>query len=175
MTGGRLPLTVVGGYLGAGKTTLINALLADPAGERIAVLVNDFGDIDIDARLMDSGDADVMSLTNGCICCSLADGFAEALDRIRDLAGRIDRVVIEVSGVGDPRKVAQWGHVPGFTLDGVVVLVDAETVRAVEAVLRERLKAGAGMLFVSHDEDQAGRLSRRGLRVAEGVVTEGVL
>ena len=129
MTGGRLPLTVVGGYLGAGKTTLINALLADPAGERIAVLVNDFGDIDIDARLMDSGDADVISLTNGCICCSLADGFAEALDRIRDLAGRIDRVVIEVSGVGDPRKVAQWGHVPGFTLDGVVVLVDAETVR----------------------------------------------
>ena len=129
MTGGRLPLTVVGGYLGAGKTTLINALLADPAGERIAVLVNDFGDIDIDARLMDSDDADVMSLTNGCICCSLADGFAEALDRIRDLAGRIDRVVIEVSGVGDPRKVAQWGHVPGFTLDGVVVLVDAETVR----------------------------------------------
>ncbi|RUA25291.1 MAG: hypothetical protein DSY73_02100 [Actinobacteria bacterium] len=129
MTGGRLPLTVVGGYLGAGKTTLINALLADPAGERIAVLVNDFGDIDIDARLMDSDDADVMSLTNGCICCSLADGFAEALDRIRDLAGRIDRVVIEVSGVGDPRKVAQWGHVPGFTLDGVVVLVDAKTVR----------------------------------------------
>ena len=98
----RLPLLVVGGYLGAGKTTLVNALLADPQGQRIAVLVNDFGEIGIDEGLLAADDGDVLSLANGCVCCSLADGFADALDRVRTMAGRLDRVVVEVSGVGAP-------------------------------------------------------------------------
>jgi G3E family GTPase len=120
---------VVGGYLGAGKTTLLNRLLADPDGQRIAVLVNDFGEIDIDGRLLDSATDDVLRLANGCICCSVSDDFAETLDTVRGFAERIDRVVVEVSGVGQPHKVAQWAHSPGFSPDGIVVVVDPLSIR----------------------------------------------
>jgi len=125
----RLPLTVVGGYLGAGKTTLLNRLLAEPDGQRIAVLVNDFGEVDIDGRLLESATDDVLTLANGCVCCSIADDFAETLDTVRSFAERIDRVVVEVSGVGQPNKVAQWAHSPGFSPDGIVVVVDPLSVR----------------------------------------------
>jgi len=120
---------VVGGYLGAGKTTLLNRLLADPDGQRIAVLVNDFGEIDIDGRLLDSATDDVLRLANGCICCSVSDDFAETLHTVRGFAERIDRVVVEVSGVGQPHKVAQWAHSPGFSPDGIVVVVDPLSIR----------------------------------------------
>lgn len=121
-----IPFTVIGGYLGAGKTTLLNRLL-ESTSERLAVLVNDFGEIDIDSSLIDSHDGETISLANGCICCSLADGFFTALQTVRELAPMVDRVVVEASGVADPLQVAQWGHTPGFRLDAVVVLVDADT------------------------------------------------
>jgi len=123
-----IPVSVIGGYLGSGKTTLVNQLLA--AGtERIAVLVNDFGEVDIDAALIEQADGDTIALANGCICCSLVDGLAAALDTITNLDPAPDRLVIEASGVADPASVAAYGHGPGFTLDAVVVLVDVETVR----------------------------------------------
>ncbi len=132
MTAGstRLPLTVVGGYLGAGKTTLVNRLLADPRGQRIAVLVNDFGEIGIDEVLIGeaSDDPSILSLANGCVCCSLAEGFAETLGKVREMAHRLDRVVVEVSGVGEPAKVARWSRTPGFSPDGVVVVVDGSRI-----------------------------------------------
>jgi G3E family GTPase len=124
-----LPFTVIGGYLGAGKTTLVNRLLANAEGRRIVVLVNDFGDIAVDAALIEADDGDTISFANGCVCCSLADGFADALGRLRERSDRFDHVVVEVSGVGNPRSVAQWGHTPGFALDAVVVLADAATIR----------------------------------------------
>ncbi len=125
----NIVVTVIGGYLGAGKTTLVNHILAT-ADQRIAVLVNDFGDINIDAALIESTDGDTISLANGCICCSLVDGFASALATIKEIDPRPERLVIEASGVADPATVAAYGHSPGLEMDAVVVLADAETVRA---------------------------------------------
>lgn len=124
-----IAVTVIGGYLGSGKTTLVNHILSE-AIERIAVVVNDFGDINIDAELIESQDDAVMSLANGCICCSLIDGFAATLDMITGLDNPPDRLVIEASGVSDPASVAAFGHGPGLALDAVVVLLDAETIRS---------------------------------------------
>jgi G3E family GTPase len=128
-TGPDIDVTVIGGYLGAGKTTLVNHILRT-ADERIAVLVNDFGDINIDEALIESDDGDTISLANGCICCSLVDGFAAALTTVRELEPLPQRLVIEASGVADPGTVAAYGHGPGLRLDAVVVVVDAETVQA---------------------------------------------
>jgi len=129
----RIPVTVIGGYLGAGKTSLVNHILRS-AEERIAVIVNDFGDINIDASLIaDNDDAlrdGVLALANGCICCSLVDGFASALETIANVSPAPDRLVIEASGVSDPAQVAAYCHGPGLSLDAVVVLVDTETIRA---------------------------------------------
>jgi len=120
-------VTVVGGYLGAGKTTLLNHLLA-LADERIAVLVNDFGSLDIDAQLLDRGDDATITLPNGCICCSLIDGLATALDNLAALDPRPERVVIEASGVADPAGIAAYCHRRPYRLDLVVVLADVETI-----------------------------------------------
>ena len=124
----RIAVTVIGGYLGSGKTTLVNHILRN-ATERIAILVNDFGDINIDADLIESRGEDTISLANGCICCSLVEGFGVALNTITKLEPRPDRLVIEASGVSDPAQVAAYGHGPGLMMDAVVVLVDAETIR----------------------------------------------
>ncbi|MEX0741556.1 MAG: GTP-binding protein, partial [Phycisphaeraceae bacterium] len=124
-----IPLTVIGGYLGAGKTTLLNQLLRHNAGRRLAVVVNDFGSINIDAALIAQHDGETMSLANGCICCSLANGFLTVLTQLKDRPDPPEHIIVEASGVADPLKIAQYGHLPGFCLDGVIVLADAETVR----------------------------------------------
>ena len=118
-------VTVVGGYLGAGKTTLLNHLLT-VADERVAVLVNDFGSLDIDAQLLDRGDGSTVTLPNGCICCSLIDGLAGALDDLAALDPLPERVVIEASGVADPRRIADTARAePDLRYGGIVTLVDA--------------------------------------------------
>ena len=124
-----IPLTVIGGYLGAGKTTLINQLLRRNAGRRLALVVNDFGSINIDAALIAQHDGETVSLTNGCICCSMANGFLTAVTQLRDRPDPPEHIIVEASGVADPMKLGQYGHMPGFRLDGVIVLADAETVR----------------------------------------------
>ena len=125
-----VPLTVIGGYLGAGKTTLLNHLLRNSDGLRIAALVNDFGDINIDADLIESTDGETIALTNGCACCTLADGLTTVIAGLRERTGDFDHIVIESSGVADPLKIGQIGAAFGFPLVGVAVLVDAEAVRA---------------------------------------------
>lgn len=125
---GEIQVTVIGGYLGAGKTTLVNHILRT-ADQRIAVLVNDFGDINIDEDLIASQDGDTISLANGCICCSLVDGFSSALETVLALDTVPERLVIESSGVADPATVAAYGHGPGLTLDATIVVVDGETIR----------------------------------------------
>ena len=122
------PLHVIGGYLGSGKTTLVNRLLATADGRRVAVLVNDFGDIDIDGALITSADDDVISLANGCVCCSLADGLLEAFAIVQDRVEDLDRVVVEASGVADPTSIVRFGKAARFAVGRVVVVVDAKTV-----------------------------------------------
>ena len=125
-----VPVTVIAGYLGAGKTTLINELLAHNHQARLAVLVNDFGAVNIDAALIAEHDGQTVSLQNGCVCCSIADELGDALDRVLALEPAPDQIVVEASGVADPANVAAYGQGwPGCRLDAVVVLADAETVR----------------------------------------------
>jgi G3E family GTPase len=145
---GRLPFTVIGGYLGAGKTTLLNHLLTNTAGMRLAVLVNDFGSVNIDVDLIQSHDGETMSLANGCICCSLVNGFAQAIGEIEKRAGAFDHLAIEASGVALPAKIAQYGQMYQLPLDGILVVVDAEQVRtqaenkyAGDTVLRQLAQA----------------------------------
>jgi G3E family GTPase len=130
MTMSPVPYTVLGGYLGAGKTTLLNQLLRSNAGVRIAVIVNDFGDIGIDADLIANQDGDTINLTNGCVCCSASDGLANVLDALRARADRIDHVIVEASGVSDPVRIGHYAGPFGFELCGVIVLADAEQIRS---------------------------------------------
>lgn len=125
-----IPLTIIGGYLGAGKTTLLNHILRHNDGYRLAVLVNDFGDINIDAELVENQDGETINLANGCICCNLADGFVAAINTILRQESRIDRMIVEASGVADPIKIAHYGQLQGVSLDAVIVVADAETVQA---------------------------------------------
>ena len=122
----RIPLTVIGGFLGAGKTTLLNYWLRETRGQRFAVLVNDFGAINIDAALVESSNADTIALSNGCVCCSIGDDLSQALIRVLDTSPPFDGIVIEASGVSDPWRIAQIGLAePSLSLDGVIVLLDA--------------------------------------------------
>ena len=125
-----IPLTILGGYLGTGKTTLLNRLLADPQGERLALIINDFGAINIDAALIESQADDQINLTNGCVCCGMSAGFDEALAELLAHEPLPDRIIVEASGVADVVSLAQYGYHGGLRLDGVIVLADAETVRA---------------------------------------------
>lgn len=123
------PFTVIGGYLGAGKTTLLNHLLTEAHGLRAAVLVNDFGEVNIDAALIAAHDGDTISLANGCMCCSLTGGFATAINSVLAHKDRLDAIVVEASGVAEPGKIAQYGQMYDLPLDGVIVVVDAERIR----------------------------------------------
>jgi G3E family GTPase len=122
-----LPVTVISGYLGAGKTTLVNHLLRNPGGRRLMVLVNDFGELAIDADLIEIEEADMLTLANGCVCCSMGGDFYNALVQVLDMERRPDHLVIEASGVAKPARIANIARAESdLLLDGVVTLVDAE-------------------------------------------------
>lgn len=126
-----IPVTVVGGYLGAGKTTLVNGLLRQANGLRLAVLVNDFGALPIDADLIEAQDGNVVAIAGGCVCCSYGSDLIAALMQLADMRPRVDHVLIETSGVALPGQVASaLTLLSGFALDAVVTLVDAGNVQA---------------------------------------------
>jgi len=123
-----IPVVTIGGYLGAGKTTMLNALLAGDHGRRICVLVNDFGSISIDEKLIAARDGGVVTLANGCACCSVAGDLGEALDKIARAPTAPDCIVVEASGVADPARIAALARSPGLAPHATVVLVDCETI-----------------------------------------------
>jgi cobalamin biosynthesis protein CobW len=134
----KIPATVVTGFLGSGKTTLIRHLLANAHGSRLALIINEFGDLGIDRELLlgcgiagCSGD-DVIELPNGCICCTVADEFLPTMERLLARAERPDHIVIETSGLALPKplvKAFNWPEVRSrVTVDGVVTVVDAPAV-----------------------------------------------
>jgi cobalamin biosynthesis protein CobW len=134
----RIPATIVTGFLGAGKTTLIRHLLENPGGRRIALIVNEFGDVGFDGRVLADcgseacGADDIIELSNGCICCTVADDFLPAMERILDRDAPPDHIVIETSGLALPQplvKAFAWPSVKNrVTVDGVVTVVDASAV-----------------------------------------------
>jgi len=120
-----IPLTVIGGFLGAGKTTLVNHLLAT-AERRWGVLVNDFGAVNVDAALIAESGSDSVALANGCVCCAMGDDLGDALAKLMARNPAPEHVIVEASGVGDPWRIAQLALIePGLSLEPLVVLADA--------------------------------------------------
>jgi G3E family GTPase len=125
---GRVPLTIIGGFLGSGKTTVLSKLLTSPHGRKLVVLVNDFGAINIDAELVDSQTDDMINLKNGCACCAVSSELTNALIEVVDREELPDAIVLEASGVADPHGIAQTAlSNPNVQLDGCLTVVDAET------------------------------------------------
>lgn len=152
-----IPLTVIGGFLGAGKTTLVNHLLRH-ATRRWGVLVNDFGAINIDAALIESRGGDTIALTNGCVCCGMGDDLGAGLARLAARTPPPEHVIIESSGVSDPRRIAQFALVePGFNLEPIIVVADALALSAqlqdqwVEDTVRNQLSAAEVVLLNKTD------------------------
>lgn len=125
----KIPVTLIGGYLGAGKTTLVNHLLRNAASKRLAVLVNEFGELPIDADLIEAQDGDIISLSGGCVCCSYGNDLISAIMDVAALDPAPDHILLEASGVALPGAIASSVTLLNtVTLDGIAILADAETV-----------------------------------------------
>jgi len=164
------PITVLTGFLGAGKTTLLNRILNGDHGLRIAVLVNDFGSINIDADLVVGVEAsgDLISLANGCICCSMRDDMLTAVEQITERPERPQYIIVEASGVADPSRIAftfmNASLRDRVRLDSILCLVDASQLFAVpeQMELKNRQIAYSDMLILSKTDlvsrEEVGRI-----------------
>ena len=121
-----IPFSVIGGFLGAGKTTLINRLIRQPLMPRLAILVNDFGDIAVDAALLEAHGGDTIALANGCICCSIGNDLTRALGRVLDGDTPVEHIVVEASGVANPGRIMDVARLsPELQPACTLVVVDA--------------------------------------------------
>ena len=160
----RVPCTIVTGFLGAGKTTLIRHVLAHAQGRRLAVIVNEFGDVGIDGEILKGcGDEacpeeNIVELANGCLCCTVADDFVPALDTILARKPSVEHIVIETSGLALPKPLVQAFHWPAIksrvTVDGVVAVVDGAALAAgqVAADLDALARQRAADTALDHDD-----------------------
>jgi G3E family GTPase len=162
------PITVLTGFLGAGKTTLLNRILNGDHGLRIAVMVNDFGSVNIDADLVVGVEGDIISLANGCICCSLRDDMLTAVEQITERPEQPEYILLEASGVADPSKLAftfiNAGLRERVRLDSILCLVDATQIFAVPEQMELKLRqiAYSDMLILSKSDlvnrEEVGRI-----------------
>jgi cobalamin biosynthesis protein CobW len=175
----KIPATVVTGFLGAGKTTLIRNLLASANGRRIGLIVNEFGDLGVDGDILKSCGAtacredDIIELTNGCICCTVADDFVPTMEKLA--AREVDHIVIETSGLALPQPLVDafnWPQVrERVTVDGVVTVVDAAAVAAGRfAGDEERIAAARAAEGAPDHDDPIGELFEDQLIAADLVV-----
>ncbi len=160
----RVPCTVITGFLGAGKTTLIRHLLENAKGKRLALIVNEFGDVGVDGEILRScgvescPEENIVELANGCICCTVADDFVPALDQILSRTPKVDHIIIETSGLALPKPLVQafqWPSVKGrVTVDGVVAVVDGAALAAgkVASDLDALAAQRAGDESLDHDD-----------------------
>ncbi|MGB8817318.1 MAG: cobalamin biosynthesis protein CobW [Rhizobiaceae bacterium] len=140
MQASKIPATVITGFLGSGKTTLIRNLLTNANGRRIALIINEFGDLGVDGEVLKScgaeacSEEDIVELTNGCICCTVADDFIPTMEKLLSRDRQIDHIVIETSGLALPQPLVQAFNWPGIktrvTVDGVITVVDSAAVAA---------------------------------------------
>jgi len=140
MLNAKIPATVITGFLGAGKTTMIRNLLQNAGGKRIALIINEFGDLGFDGDVLKGCGAetctedDIIELTNGCICCTVADDFIPTMDKLLARENRPDHIIIETSGLALPQPLVNAFNWPSIktqvTVDGVITVVDSAAVAA---------------------------------------------
>lgn len=163
----KIPTTIITGFLGAGKTSLIKHVMENAGGRRIALLINEFGDVGVDGEILKAcgnencPETAIVELPNGCICCTVADDFLPAIEKILAMEGRFDHIIIETSGLALPKplvKAFDWPEIRSrLTVDGVIAVVDTPAVFAgdfaenLEAI--ESQKADIGLL--EHDNPLA--------------------
>ncbi|MEH6526956.1 MAG: GTP-binding protein [Sneathiella sp.] len=149
-----LPLTVLSGFLGAGKTTLVNHLLRHANGQKILVLVNDFGNLPIDRDLIEAENGNLLTLANGCACCSMGGDLFEAFVTALEFDPAPDQLLIEASGVAEPARIANYAKAePDLRLNAIVTVVDGENFLSsdrdhrVEHVVQEQISSAHLLLL----------------------------
>ena len=166
----RTPVTVLTGFLGAGKTTLLNRILNGDHGMRVGVLVNDFGSINIDADLVVDVESDVISLANGCVCCSIRDDLAAAVIQVIERPERPEYILLEASGVAEPTGIAlTFADDPSLIdrvrLDSIICVVDAEQVFAAPEHMELKIwQVATADMVILNKTDLVGREQIDGIR-----------
>lgn len=169
----KIPVTVITGYLGSGKTTLLNHILTGQQGRKVAVIVNEFGEVGIDGQLIEQdGDEQLIEFNNGCLCCTVRGDLVTTIGKLRQRAGELDAILIETTGLADPAPVASTFFVDeavraGTRLDAFVTVVDAVNLEKnlEQSVEAQEQVAFADIVLVNKTdlagEEQLQRIERR--------------